>query len=268
MSGISLVINTLNEEKNIASCITSAKDLADEIIVCDMFSDDGTVEIAASLGARIIFHERTEFVEPARFFAISKATCEWVLILDADERMTEKLAVELRKLVQSDSLDLVLFASLFNYFGRYVKHGGFFFNSWPRLFRKSKYLEVYEQNEERVHQNFVNLRNSTVNQIRLPKDYYIIHEAYPTIEKYIQKTIDKYSIIESNGRYNAGEKVTFIKVWLAPLKEFLMSYIMRAGFRDGKIGLIICFLKSQHTFYVLLNLWFLNKIKDNENISV
>ena len=86
MSNITLVINTLNEEGHIAGCINSAKSIADEIIVCDMYSDDDTVKIAESLGAKIVFHERTGFVEPARHFAISKASYEWVLVLDADEQ--------------------------------------------------------------------------------------------------------------------------------------------------------------------------------------
>ena len=73
-SCISVVINTLNEENNIGACIESVQGFADEIVVCDMYSDDRTVEIAESYGAKVVFHERVGFVEPARFFAISQAS--------------------------------------------------------------------------------------------------------------------------------------------------------------------------------------------------
>ncbi|MFM7859338.1 MAG: glycosyltransferase family 2 protein, partial [Flammeovirgaceae bacterium] len=95
MSRISLVINTLNEEKNIGSCIESARKWVNEIVICDMHSADNTVEIAKQYNAKVIHHDRTGFVEPARYYAISQATCEWVLVLDADEQLTDALGEKL-----------------------------------------------------------------------------------------------------------------------------------------------------------------------------
>src|ERR1035437_3052148 len=96
MNKISLVVNTLNEELNIRECIESAKYLVDEIIVCDMHSEDKTVEIAKSLNAKVFYHEKMGYADPARYYAISQATCEWVLVLDADERMTPDLVSKLK----------------------------------------------------------------------------------------------------------------------------------------------------------------------------
>src|SRR5688572_27812596 len=96
--GIAVVINTLNEESNIGNCIDSVLELADEIVVCDMHSEDRTLEIARQKGARVVLHPRTGFVEPARRFAISQARHEWVLVLDADERMTDMLAARLKEI--------------------------------------------------------------------------------------------------------------------------------------------------------------------------
>ena len=107
--GISLVINTLNEERHIEGCIRSAASIVDEIIVVDMRSDDRTAEIAKSLGAKIFLHERTGYA--ARQFAVSKAAHEWILILDADERMTEKLAQRLTEVALENKHDLVFFGS-------------------------------------------------------------------------------------------------------------------------------------------------------------
>src|SRR3989344_2370341 len=91
---ISVVINTLNEEKNIERVIKSTS-WADEIIVCDMYSTDRTVEFARKSGAKIVFHKKLNYVEPARNFAISKASNEWVLILDSDEEIPSTLSEKL-----------------------------------------------------------------------------------------------------------------------------------------------------------------------------
>lgn len=261
MNKISLVINTLNEENYIANCINSAKDFVDEIIVCDMYSDDKTVKIAESLGAKIVFHERTGFVEPARYYAISQATYEWVLVLDADEMLTAKLGDELVKIVKSDTADLVLFSSLYNYFGKYIRYGGFFNNEWSRFFKKKQYIGSYSENEILVHNNFSNLKVKTHRKVILNKDYYIIHDAYPTFEKFLRKGLCNYTLIDSKGRFEKGEKVSFFKVFYIPFKEFIKRYIFLLGFREGKIGLILCYLMSQYTFYTLLNIWFLNNKK-------
>ncbi len=257
MKKISLVINTLNEEACIENCINSARLIADEIIICDMYSDDKTVMIAQKLGAQVIMHKRTGYVEPARYFAISHATHEWVLVLDADEILTPELGYQLQRIVQSDSADLVTFAFLYNYFGRYIKHGGFFLESLPRMFKKERYIDTYSHTDELVHRNFISLMKNTQRIIKLPKEYYIIHEAYPTFEKYLKKTLCNYALIDSRGLFDSGKKVTFLKVIGAPIKEFIIRYFIKQGFREGKIGFILCYLKSQYTFYTCLNLWFL-----------
>jgi len=136
---ISLVINTLNEEHNIADCIKSARNMVDEIVVCDMCSDDRTVEIARNLGATVVTHKRTGYVEPARYYAISQATGEWILVLDADERMTVKLGARLIAVAKEGKYDVVQFWSLYNYFGDWVRYGDFYHGNWARFFRKKTY---------------------------------------------------------------------------------------------------------------------------------
>ncbi|MEJ2348131.1 MAG: glycosyltransferase family 2 protein, partial [Patescibacteria group bacterium] len=93
MNGISVVINTLNEEENLPRALSSVKDLADEIIVVDAMSKDTTVEVAKEAGAKVYLYKKpVTYVEPARNFAINKATHDWILILDADEKITPQLA--------------------------------------------------------------------------------------------------------------------------------------------------------------------------------
>lgn len=261
MNKVSLVINTLNEERDIASCINSAKHIVDEIIVCDMYSEDDTVKIASSLGAKIVYHKRTGFVEPARFFAISQAKHEWVLVLDADERMTSLLSNELIKNKNEGKNDVVYFWFLYNYFGKYIRYGGFYI-CLPRFFKKEVYLKLFNtEDENRVHGNFNSLK-SYDNNLKLPKGYHVLHEAYPDFEKFLRKGLCNYTLIESQGRFKRGEKISFLKLIIAPIKEFIKRYFLLLGFLDGKTGLILCYLKSQYSFYTLLNIWFLNNKKN------
>ena len=91
MGKISVVINTCNNEKIIRECLESVKNF-DEIVICDMYSEDKTLEIAKEYNCKIVMHEKTGWVEPARNFAISHATNEWVLVVDSDEIITEELS--------------------------------------------------------------------------------------------------------------------------------------------------------------------------------
>jgi glycosyltransferase involved in cell wall biosynthesis len=259
MNKISLVINTLNEEANIADCINSVGDLADEVIVCDMYSDDNTVGIAKKLNAVVVFHKRTGFVEPARFFAISQATRDWVLVLDADERMTDALSAKLKEIAREGRYDLVSFCWLFEYFGDFLKDGTFYKNRVPRFFRKKNYLENYVKEEEEIHQNFRSLEKNTINKIELPPEYYLIHHAYPTIEKYVTKTLGMYARIEAEEMHKKGIGFSHKQLILDPLKSFIRNYIRHCGYKGGTRGFIKHFLYSVYRFNVWANIWFLEQ---------
>ena len=114
---------TLNEETNISRAILSVKPWVDEVIVVDMMSDDRTVERAKSLGAKMFEHPRVGFVEPARATAVSYASGEWVLILDADEMVPMPLSRELRKIVEQDSADVCRLPRLNYILGKPMLYG-------------------------------------------------------------------------------------------------------------------------------------------------
>lgn len=261
MSGISVVINTLNEESNIGDCIDSVQGLADEVVVCDMHSDDRTVEIARSKGARVVFHDRTGFVEPARKFAISSAQREWVLVLDADERMAEPLASKLKEVVQKDVYGVVAFWSLFWYFGGWVRHGGFFHGHWRRFFRRELYLETYSESEEGIHHNFESLLRAE-KLLQLPQQYYIKHFAYPTIEKYLSKTLGAYAAIEGEQYVRAGRKFSLARLVGEPAIVFGNRFLRKRGYLDGIRGFVLAALYAGYRFCVWANVWFFQNRKD------
>src|SRR6476660_4039447 len=105
MQKISVVINTLNEEKYLRVCLASIKDLADEIVVVDMESEDDSVKIAKEFGGQVYSHKRLSYVEPARNFAIKKATGDWILLLDPDEEAPSDLKKKLRNLIETNQAD-------------------------------------------------------------------------------------------------------------------------------------------------------------------
>jgi len=260
---ISVVINTLNEESNIADCIHSVMSMADEIIVCDMHSDDATVKIAEGLGAKIIYHDRTGYVEPARYYAISHAAFDWILVVDADERMTDPLKEKLISIAKEDTADIVLFGKLLNYFGDYVRYGGFFSLCYPLFFKKAEYLKEFDTKELYVHGNFRNLEKSSSRKIFLPDSYYLLHEAYPTIEKYVAKTVGMYGRLEAEQKFRDGQKFSKKKMVIEPCKIFIKKFIFLRGYKDGIRGFILAVLYAAFRFCMHANLWFFHqKAKD------
>ncbi|MDP2913124.1 MAG: glycosyltransferase [Candidatus Omnitrophota bacterium] len=258
MKTISIVINTLNEERNIRGCIESVKPIADEIIVCDMYSNDKTVKIAREEGAVVVYHEKTGYVEPARYFAILKASSEWVLVLDADERMTAKLAAKLKDIAEEDETDVVFIGILYNYFGKPIRHGGFFNNIFPRFFKRQTYFETYDKNDVFVHRDLCNLKKAK-NQIRLPLAYFLEHYPYPSVKSYVDKTVGRYALIEAELMFNRKEQFKLYKLICQPIKAFTAAYVIRAGFLDGMEGFILAVLYSAYRFAIWANLWFLEK---------
>ncbi|MGN7613610.1 glycosyltransferase family 2 protein [Magnetococcales bacterium HHB-1] len=265
LPGISLVINTLNEEENIHDCIVSAKSLVNEVIICDMYSEDRTAEIARSLGARVIDHKRTGgFVEPARRFAISHAKFQWVLVLDADERMTDPLKEKLLEIVKEDQQEVVSFWSLYWFFGAWARHGGFYNGKWTRFFRKRCYLESYSKEEELVHGNFRSLRRSDYKLLDLPSDFYIEHYAYPTFELYVTKTLGKYARIEAEQYVEMGRRFSLWRLLYEPTKEFIYRLLFRGGLKGGVHGLLLIALYSMFRFSVWGNVWAIERSKETK----
>lgn len=259
MGKISVIINTLNEECNIKDCIESVKSIADEIVVCDMYSEDRTAEIAKENGAVVAYIKKMRHVGPARYSAISNASCEWVLLFDADERMTGKLAAKLKEIAEEDKVDVVCVGILYNYFGKVIKHGGFFSNNFPRFFRKKIYFETYDKRDEDPHHDGYNMMEKVKNRIKLPRTYFIEHYPYPSVNSYIDKTIGWYAIIEAETMFNNGERFKLYKLIFQPPKTFIAAYILRAGFLDGIEGFILAVFYSAFRFAVWANLWWLEK---------
>ncbi len=252
---VSLVINTLNEEENIAGCIQSVGGFADEVVICDMHSEDRTREVAESLGARVVLHRREPFVERARRFAVEQARGEWVLLLDADERATSALMAELRALSKRSEINVVPLKWRFLFMGRFLRHGAYSATTLLRFFRRDKYLEAAPPDAEAtLHTGRPEALASIPGQVVAKERF--IHLAYPTLDKYVRKTLQYYSIHEAIGRYEKrGERPNLWSLVYRPTRAFIASFFYRLGFLDGIQGLIASVMWAHLRFLVAAHLY-------------
>ncbi|MBI2018510.1 glycosyltransferase family 2 protein [Candidatus Daviesbacteria bacterium] len=244
---ISVIINTLNEEKNIARAIESVK-WADEVVVCDMHSEDKTVEIAKKLGAKVISHKRLDYVEPARNFAISKASNEWILIADPDEEIPDQLAKRLKEIANKmEQIDYVRIPRKNIIFGKWMKGAMW----WPdlnvRFFRqdKVKWTDKIHRPPELLGQG-----------LDLPAEekWAIIHHNYQTIGQFIER-MNRYTTIEAEELKKQGYEFNWQDLFDKPLNEFLSRFFANRGFEDGLHGLALSLLQGFSFLIIYLKVW-------------
>jgi len=254
MNGISIVVNTLNEEKSLAHALESVKPLADEIVVVDMHSDDSTREIARSFGAKVFEHERTNYVEPARNFAIGKAKENWILILDADEEIPESLRKELKKIISDPKADYYRIPRKNIVFGKWLKHSRW----WPdfniRLFKKGSVTW-----SEIIHS--VPMTKGVGVNLPEKEESAILHRHYSTLEQYIER-MNRYSTEHAKNRIKEGYKFKWQDLIKKPTDEFLSRYFFGEGYKDGVHGLAVSLLQSFSEFVEYLKVWQAEKFKD------
>lgn len=257
MGKISVVINTINEEKNIKRAIDSVKKIADEIVVVDMESSDKTVKIAKENGAEVYQHKNVNYVEPARNFAISKAKFEWVLILDADEVIPKTLSKKLVELSSKSEADYYRIPRKNMVLGKWMRHSRW----WPdyniRFFRKG-----YVSWNETIHS--VPVTTGVGLDIPDNEDFAITHYHYQSIEEYINK-MNRYSSLQADNLLESGYEFTKSDVIKKPVNEFLSRYFFGEGYRDGFHGFAMCTLQAFSEFVVYLKIW--QKKKENKDLD-
>lgn len=240
---ISVVINTFNAEKHLEQVLDSVKEL-DEIVICDMHSTDRTIEIAQKYNAKIVFHDNTGFVEPARNFAIQSANNEWVLLLDADEIATENLKSEIFKQINKNPNISAISIPRKNYFMGKFMHAAF-----PdyviRFFRKNKIDWPKE-----IH-SIPKIDGEILKLEKNPK-IALEHLANDSVSDILKK-MERYTDAEIERR--KGQDVSYSKLIFSPLFRFIKSYFIKQGYKDGKAGFIFAFTKAHYKFYTLAKIF-------------
>ena len=244
-STVACIVITKNEEQNIADCLASAR-WADELIVVDAESADKTVELAHASGAKV-------FVRPwpgfglQKNFGMAQASSDWILILDADERVTEELRDEVRACLDrwQPSAPVACRIPRRNFFyGAWVRRAGVYPDYQVRLFRRGS----AQYNNVAVHENL--LVEGAIGTLGGPLDHYT--------ERRIQDHFKKFSLYTTLAAQEKAKRVRTVR-WIdlafRPLVVLVKTYVLKQGFRDGVRGLIVCVFASMYTFVKYAKLW-------------
>lgn len=227
---LSVAIITFNEEDNIERCIKSVWTIADEILIVDSFSTDRTKEIALSYPKVRFLENPFEGHIQQKNFALQQAKNEWVLSLDADEVLTDKLRLSIDFALEREDVDGFSFNRLNNYCGHWIRHGGWYPDTKIRLVKKSN----AEWRGENPHDRLEVLHGNTI--VHLDGD--LLHYSYPSSEDHYRQ-IEYFGTIASKAAYANGKRTNRFMIYLKSGFQFIKTYFLKGGFRDGKIGRII-----------------------------
>lgn len=226
---ISVVIITFNEEKNIKRCIDSLDDIADEIVVVDSFSKDRTVEIAQSLGAKVIAHDFDGHIEQKNF-ALDQAKYDHILSLDADEALSIELLQSITRVKSNWQAGGYRFNRLNQFCGRWIKHGLWYPDRKIRLWHRKEGRWGGRNPHDRV------ILSPGVKVQFLTGD--LLHFTVDSIDQYLGQ-VNKFSTIQANLLRAEGLRPNFFHLMIKPFWKFLQAYIFRLGFLDGWRGYLI-----------------------------
>jgi glycosyltransferase involved in cell wall biosynthesis len=252
MPKISALIITLNEAKNIADVLDNL-DFVDEIIVVDSYSQDSTLEIAEAYQNVIVHKHKFENFTKQRNFALSKANHEWILFLDADERIPRVLKHEILKTIRSKKT-----ADAYYFYRKFMfKNQPLHFSGWQtdrniRLFKKSK--SIYT--EGRLVHEVLEVNGKVAN-----LEHHLIHYSYENYVSYKKKMLS-YASLKAEELFLKGVEPNPYDFIIKPVYKFLYSYIIRLGVLDGRKGIIICYLNALSVYKRYPNLKELIKISE------
>jgi glycosyltransferase involved in cell wall biosynthesis len=222
---LSVVIITFNEERNIARCLESVRDIADDIVVLDSGSTDHTEDICKKFGVRF-FQQAWKGYSEQKNFGNSLAANDWIFSIDADEALSEDLKKSILEMKQFPAVRNYRICRITNYCGKWIRHGGWYPDIKVRFFdrRNTRW-------EGMVHERLNIARDGDT--ALLKGDCY--HYSYYTIEEHISQA-DRFSTLAAQDLIEQGKKVSGFKAALAPGFRFFKMFFLQLGFLDGKAG--------------------------------
>ncbi|MBN2000461.1 glycosyltransferase family 2 protein [candidate division KSB1 bacterium] len=243
---ISVILITLNEEKNIDACLQSVQ-WADEIVVVDSFSTDRTIEIVKNYTDKVILHPFDGYAENKNL-ALDRTTSEWILWLDADERVTPELSDEIKHVLNKTEYQGFEMPRKAFFLGRWIKHCGWYPGYVLRLFRKQN----ARFSHNKVHEGLI-LDGSCG---RLT--HALLHYTDDSLEHYLWK-FNRYTSLAAEELHERGRRAGLGSIIFRPVFAFLKMYFMKRGFLDGIEGLMLCLLSAGYVAVKYAKTWELGK---------
>ena len=245
---ISAVVNTCNEERNIRYCLECLQ-WCDEIIVVDMHSEDMTIAIAGEYTDKIFSVEKMGYVEPARKFAVEKASGDWILLIDADEMVTKRLSEQLLRIATTNLADVVSIPFKTYIMGAWIKHSGWWPEYHPRFFKRGMITF-----NDKIHS--ICEVDSSARNLFLPatEQNAIVHFCYTDSEHFVAK-LNRYTTIEAENMLRKGKKFSIFRMFVAGLRGFQVRYLSQSGYRDGYRGLFLGIMMGFYRMLAYIKLW-------------
>lgn len=245
---LSVVIITKNAASQLAACMESAS-FADETVVVDSGSDDGTAELAARRGARVLQQAWLGFGRQKQF-AVGAAAHDWVLCLDADERVSEALRASIVAVLAAPAAHAYSMARCNRFMGRWLKHGEGYPDWSLRLFDRRH----ARWSDDPVHEKV--LTGAPV--ARVEGD--LLHDSAETLEGYLDKQ-NCYTSTQAQTMFDAGKRAGAVQLLLSPVLRFIKFYFLRLGFLDGVPGLVHIVIGCCNSFHKYAKLMALQREK-------
>lgn len=245
LASLSVTVITKNEASNIEACLRSVQ-FADQVVVLDSGSTDNTVEIARHMGAEVSVRDDWKGFGIQKNRALGLATCEWVLSLDADERVTPELQVEIQAALKNSTFDVYAVPRLSSYCGQFMRYSGWHPDYVTRLFR---------QNSARFSDDLVHEKIITLSKVGILNSS-LLHESFKNFESVLDK-VDRYSTAGAEILLSKGKKTSLTGAIGHGFWAFIRTYFLRLGFLDGRMGLVLAISNAEGTYYRYLKLWLL-----------
>jgi glycosyltransferase involved in cell wall biosynthesis len=245
MIQLSVVIIAYNEEHNIARCLESVKEIADEIVIVDSYSTDKTAEICTMFGAKVIQHKFEGHIQQKNY-ALEQATFPFVLSLDADEALTEELRKSILAKKSAWNGDAYAMNRLTNYCGSWIRHGGWYPDRKIRLFDKRKGSWTGTNPHDRY----------ALHDIAAPVGLLrgdILHYSYYTVSDHL-KQVDYFTEISARVLFEQGKRTSIFQLFISPAFRFFRDFFLKGGLLDGYYGYVVCRISSQAVFLKYIKL--------------
>ena len=252
MPTLAAVIITYNEEANLADCLQSLHGTVDQIVVLDSGSTDATLAIANRFGATVAVTDVWQGFGHQKNAALAMATTDWVLSIDADERLTPLLAQEISAAItQTNGVTCFAMPRSSWYCGRFIAHSGWSPDYVDRLFKRG----TARFSDDVVHERLI--FSGVSQRLKNPLQHFSFRDFSQVLQK-----LDRYSTASAQQAFARGKRATFGSALGHGLWAFIRTYLIKAGFLDGAQGFALAISNAEGTYYKYLKIWQLGLQKD------